>query len=181
MAVELIVTFALLFLNGFFVAAEFAIVKVRSAQVDLVASKGSKIAGIAKHIIEHLDAYLSANQLGITMTSLALGWFGESVFSAIILKFFTLVGIELDPESAHQAAFPLAFGLLTVLHIVLGELAPKTIAIRHPLTTTMAISLPLRIFYLIFKPLIWVLNNMANLLLRMIGIPPTIGQDIHTE
>jgi len=181
MALDLLVTFVLLFLNGFFVAAEFAIVKVRSAQVDLKASKGSRIAGIAKHIVEHLDAYLSANQLGITMTSLALGWFGESVFSEIIIRFFTLVGIELNPESAHKAAFPLAFGLLTVLHIVLGELAPKTIAIRHPLSTTMAISLPLRIFYLIFSPLIWVLNNMANLLLRMIGIPPTIGQDIHTE
>jgi CBS domain containing-hemolysin-like protein len=181
MAIDLFITLVLLLLNGFFVAAEFAIVKVRAAQVDLKASKGNKIAGIAKHIVEHLDAYLSANQLGITMTSLALGWFGESVFSEIILRFFNLIGLELDPESAHKAAFPLAFGLLTVLHIVLGELAPKTIAIRHPLSTTMAVSLPLRIFYIIFSPFIWVLNNSANLLLRLIGIPPTIGQDIHTE
>lgn len=181
MALDLVFTFALLLLNGFFVAAEFAIVKVRAAQVDLKANTGNKIAGIAKHIVEHLDAYLSANQLGITMTSLALGWFGESVFSEIILRFFGFIGLELDPAAAHKAAFPLAFGLLTVLHIVLGELAPKTIAIRHPLNTTLAISLPLRIFYLIFSPLIWVLNNMANLLLRIIGITPTIGHDIHTE
>ena len=181
MAIDLVFTFGLLLLNGFFVAAEFAIVKVRAAQVDLKASTGNRIAGIAKHIVEHLDAYLSANQLGITMTSLALGWFGESVFSEIILRFFDIIGIQMDPATAHKAAFPLAFGLLTILHIVLGELAPKTIAIRHPLTTTMAISLPLRIFYVIFSPLIWVLNNMANLLLRIIGITPTIGHDIHTE
>ncbi|MGR6087520.1 MAG: hemolysin family protein [Arcticibacter sp.] len=181
MAVELLLTLGLLLLNGFFVAAEFAIVKVRSAQIDLKASKGNKIAGIAKHITEHLDAYLSANQLGITMTSLALGWFGEEVFSKLITKIFTVFSIPVSAEFMDKAAFPLAFGMLTVLHIVLGELAPKTVAIRHPLTTTMAISLPLRVFYIIFSPLIWVLNNMANLLLRMIGIPPTIGHDIHTE
>lgn len=181
MALDLLVTFALLLLNGFFVAAEFAIVKVRAAQVDLKANKGNRIAGIAKHIVEHLDAYLSANQLGITMTSLALGWFGEEVFSDIIIRMFTFAGLDLDPASAHKFAFPAAFGLLTVLHIVLGELAPKTIAIRYPLSTTLSVSLPLRIFYIIFAPLIWVLNNMANLLLRLIGIKPTIGHEIHTE
>lgn len=181
MAFDLFLTIVLLFLNGFFVAAEFAIVKVRSAQVDLRASKGSRVARVAKHIVEHLDAYLSANQLGITMTSLALGWFGERIFSEIILSVFALAGVNLDPATAHKVAFPFAFGLLTVLHIVLGELAPKSIAIRHPLSTTMAISLPLRAFYLIFSPLIWVLNNMANLLLRIVGIKPVINQDIHTE
>ncbi|MBK7388488.1 MAG: HlyC/CorC family transporter [Bacteroidetes bacterium] len=181
MALDLFITFLLLFLNGFFVAAEFAIVKVRAAQVDLKASTGSRVGSVAKHIVDHLDAYLSANQLGITMTSLALGWFGEEVFSEIIIHLFSFFGLNLDPASAHRAAFPAAFGLLTVLHIVLGELAPKTIAIRYPLRTTMAISLPLRLFYLIFAPLIWLLNNMANLLLRMIGIKPTIGHEIHTE
>ncbi len=181
MAFDLFITIILLFLNGFFVAAEFAIVKVRAAQVDLKASQGNRVAGIAKHIVERLDVYLSANQLGITMTSLGLGWIGEDVFSAIILKFFAVVGIEVDPLSAHRIAFPLAFGMLTVLHIVLGEQAPKTMAIRHPLATTMAVSFPLRIFYIIFSPLIWVLNNLSNLLLRMIGIKPTIGHDIHTE
>ncbi|MBK6644017.1 MAG: HlyC/CorC family transporter [Bacteroidetes bacterium] len=181
MALDLFITFLLLFLNGFFVAAEFAIVKVRAAQVDLKASTGSRVGSVARHIVDHLDAYLSANQLGITMTSLALGWFGEEVFSEIIIHLFSFFGLNLDPASAHRAAFPAAFGLLTVLHIVLGELAPKTIAIRYPLRTTMAISLPLRLFYLIFAPLIWLLNNMANLLLRMIGIKPTIGHEIHTE
>jgi CBS domain containing-hemolysin-like protein len=181
MALDLFITFVLLFLNGFFVAAEFAIVKVRTAQVDLQVSKGNRVAGVAKHIVEHLDAYLSANQLGITMASLGLGWFGEEVFSEIILRLFHLLGIEVDPASAHKIAFPAAFGLLTILHIVLGELAPKTVAIRHPLTTTIAVSVPLRIFYIVFSPFIWILNQSANLLLRMIGIRPTIGHDIHTE
>src|SRR5262245_21682505 len=113
MAIDLLITIALLILNGFFVAAEFAIVKVRAAQVDLKASKGNRVAGIAKHIVEHLDVYLSANQLGITMTSLGLGWIGEDVFSEIILRFFALLGIEVDPLSAHRIAFPAAFGLLT--------------------------------------------------------------------
>jgi len=181
MALDLVITFLLLFLNGFFVAAEFAIVKVRAAQIDLQASKGNKVAGIAKHIVEHMDVYLSANQLGITMTSLALGWIGEDVFSAIVFRIFDVVGLSLAPETAHQIAFPAAFALLTIFHIVLGEQAPKTVAIRHPLSTTMAVSVPLRIFYVIFSPFIWVLNNMSNLLLRMIGIKPTIGHEIHTE
>ena len=181
MALDLLLTFGLIFLNGFFVAAEFAIVKVRTAQVDLKASKGNKVAGIAKNIVEHMDVYLSACQLGITMASLALGWIGEDVFTVIVFRFFDLVGVTLSPESAHQIAFPAAFALLTILHIVLGEQAPKTIGIRHPLSTTMSISIPLKIFYILFSPFIWVLNNMSNLLLRMIGIKPTIGHEIHTE
>jgi CBS domain containing-hemolysin-like protein len=181
MAIDLLLTLLLVFLNGFFVAAEFAIVKVRAAQVDLKANKGNRVAGVAKHIVENMDAYLSANQLGITMTSLGLGWFGEEVFSSIIIKLFGFFGYEPDPEMAHQVAFPAAFGLLTILHIVLGELAPKTIAIRYPLKTTMFTSIPLRIFYIIFKPLIWILNQSANLLLRIIGIKPTLGHEIHTE
>src|SRR6187399_312695 len=127
MAFDLFITFVLIFLNGFFVAAEFAIVKVRAAQVDLKASKGNKVAGIAKHIVEHMDVYLSANQLGITMASLGLGWIGEDVFSLIVFRFFDLLGLNLSPETAHQIAFPAAFALLTVFHIVLGEQAPKTV------------------------------------------------------
>src|SRR4030095_789269 len=98
MVLDLFITIVLVFLNGFFVAAEFAIVKVRAAQVDLKASKGNKGAGIAKHIVEHLDVYLSANQLGITMASLGLGWIGEDVFSAIMFHFFDFVGLNLSYE-----------------------------------------------------------------------------------
>jgi len=181
MATDILITIFLLLLNGFFVAAEFAIVKVRYAQVELKVTSGDRIAHIAKNIIENLDSYLSATQLGITMTSLGLGWLGESVFSSLILNFFDFAGIDLSPATAHKVAFPIAFGLLTVLHIVIGELAPKSIAIRFPLSTTLSISAPLRIFYLIFGPLIWVLNKSANFLLKVIGISALGGHEVHTE
>lgn len=181
MAVDLLITTLLLVLNGFFVAAEFAIVKVRAAQVDLHLSKGNRFAGVAKKIVDHMDAYLSACQLGITISSLGLGWFGEEFFSLLILKLFGVLGLNLDPDTAHKVAFPAAFGLLTILHIVLGELAPKSVAIRYPLSVTLGISWPLRLFYILFSPFIWVLNNSANLLLRIVGIRPTVGHEIHTE
>jgi CBS domain containing-hemolysin-like protein len=181
MALDIFLTIFLLLLNGFFVAAEFAIVKVRMAQVELKVTGGSRLADIAKHIVEHLDAYLSATQLGITMTSLGLGWLGESVFSAIILNMFDFFGLQMNPETAHRVAFPAAFGLLTILHIVIGELAPKSIAIRFPLNTTLSIAAPLRIFYIVFSPLIWTLNKAANFLLRVIGIRSVGGHEVHTE
>ncbi len=181
MAISIIISILLLLLNGFFVAAEFAIVKVRMAQIDLKVNSGNQLASISKHIVEHLDAYLSATQLGITMTSLGLGWLGESVFSTLILNSFNFFNLDLDPETAHKIAFPVAFGLLTVLHIVLGELAPKSIAIRFPLNTTLSISAPLRVFYIVFSPLIWTLNKLANFLLKLIGVRSVGGHEVHTE
>jgi len=181
MASDLLITLLLLLLNGFFVAAEFAIVKVRSAQVDLHLAKGNRFAGVAKGIVDNMDSYLSACQLGITISSLGLGWFGEELFSLIIIKTFHLLNLNLDPDTAHRVAFPAAFGLLTILHIVLGELAPKSIAIRFPLSVTLSVSWPLRLFYIVFSPFIWILNNSANLLLRIVGIRPTVGHEIHSE
>lgn len=181
MIFDILLTLFLVFLNGFFVAAEFAIVKVRSAQVELKANKGSSSAKIAQNILGHLDGYLSATQLGITLASLGLGWVGESIVSEIIINIFSAVGYELNPESAHKIALPFAFAVITVLHIVFGELAPKSIAIRHPLETTLAVSFLMRTFYYVFRPFIWVLNGMANLILRAIGIKPIHGHDIHTE
>lgn len=181
MLLNILLTIFLVLLNGFFVAAEFAIVKVRASQIDLKANKGHGSAKTARHIVEHLDAYLSATQLGITLASLGLGWIGESVVADIIINIFHMAGSDIDEASAHKAAFPIAFALITVLHIVFGELAPKTIAIRHPLQTTMMISWPLKIFHLIFRPFIWVLNGTANAFLKLIGIKPVTDTDIHTE
>jgi CBS domain containing-hemolysin-like protein len=171
----------LVLLNGFFVAAEFAIVKVRSSQVELKANKGSSQAKIAKHILSHLDAYLSATQLGITLASLGLGWVGESVVASAVIMLFDKMGLVITAATAHSIAVPTAFILITICHIVLGEQAPKTLAIRYPLESTMIVAVPLRLFYLVLKPFIWMLNSLSILALKIVGIKPIHEQEIHTE
>ncbi|OGU63149.1 MAG: hypothetical protein A3H45_13060 [Ignavibacteria bacterium RIFCSPLOWO2_02_FULL_55_14] len=168
-------------LNGFFVAAEFAIVKVRSTQIEPMARKGNLRARIAQDVVAHLDAYLSATQLGITMTSLALGWIGEPFVKNMIQPWLEPFGIE-NPAVVDGIAFGLAFGIITFLHIILGELAPKSLAIQKPQATTLAIAYPLKLFYVVFKPIIWTLNTMANLILHTIGIQPASGGELmHSE
>jgi len=179
MAFDVSLTIFLVLLNGFFVAAEFAIVKVRSSQIAL--EKGNLSKRTAKYIIDNLDGYLAATQLGITLASLGLGWVGEDVMSRIILNTMHGLGLELTETMAHAIALPLAFFVLTVMHIVFGELAPKSIAIRYPTSTTLKVSIPLQIFYYVFRPFIWLLNGMANTFLRMFGIRPINDQDIHSE
>lgn len=180
---KLLLTLFLVFLNGFFVAAEFAIVKVRTSQIEVHQELNSKVAGVAKNIVANLDAYLAATQLGITLASLGLGWVGESSLTPVIMKVFDLFGMT-GPEwysVAKSISFPIAFAIITILHIVFGELAPKSIAIHFPTKTTFSIALPLRIFYFVFKPIIWLMNGLANGILRMFGITPVHGSDIHTE
>lgn len=180
MILDIFITLFLVFLNGFFVAAEFAIVKVRVSQLEVKAQSGHKTAGLALNIIKNLDAYLSATQLGITLASLGLGWIGESVVTDIIINLMSFFGYNPNPELAHFWALPIAFILITVLHIVFGELAPKSIAIQKPESTTLSIVHPLRWFYLIFKPMIWVLNGFANLILKGVGISLKGGSEIHS-
>jgi CBS domain containing-hemolysin-like protein len=180
MIADLILTLFLVVLNGFFVAAEFAIVKVRSSQLE-VAKASKSLTDTARNIVGNLDAYLAATQLGITLASLGLGWVGEGVMTSIIINFFDTLNLTINPETAHKAAVPVAFFIITVLHIVFGELAPKSIAIRYPTGTTFAVAWPLRVFYFIFRPIIWLMNGFANLLLRMVGIKPLHGNEIHSE
>lgn len=177
---DILLTIFLVFLNGFFVAAEFAIVKVRLSELEIRLLTGSSMAKRAKHIVSHLDAYLSATQLGITLASLGLGWIGESVVASVVISLFHLFGYYPDPELAHKIAFPIAFALITFLHIVFGELAPKSMAIQNPASITLAISLPLQIFYLLFKPFIWGLNSVANFILRSLGISTPHGHELHS-
>lgn len=179
MALEIILTLFLVFANGFFVAAEFAIVKVRASQIALEKKSLSKKWTL--HIVDHLDGYLAATQLGITLASLGLGWVGEDVVSKLILNAINGLGFEMSETLAHRIAVPVAFGVLTIMHIVFGELAPKTLAIRYPTSTSMRVSITLQIFYYICRPFIWLLNGMANLFLRMFGIKPMGEQDIHSE
>jgi CBS domain containing-hemolysin-like protein len=180
MGLEIFLTLFLVFLNGFFVAAEFAIVKVRISQIQ-VNTATSFSAKVAHNVVANLDAYLAATQLGITLASLALGWIGEDVVTRIILHFMHWLGFDFSESAAHKIAVPVAFGFITVLHIVFGELAPKSLAIRHPKETTLAISLPLKFFYLLFRPFIILLNGLANVILSIIGIKPVPHGDIHSE
>jgi CBS domain containing-hemolysin-like protein len=181
MAVELFVTVLLVLLNGFFVAAEFAIVKVRGSQLELKTSNNRRLGGITKHIVHHLDGYLAATQLGITIASLGLGWIGEDVLSKIFLSLFEALGYDGSSQLAHSIAIPIAFSFVTFMHVVFGELAPKSIAIRYPVSTTLAVALPLRFFYIIFRPFIWLFNGFANILLRLLGIKSAHGHDVHSE
>lgn len=168
-------------LNGFFVAAEFALVKVRPTQIDPYVQEGHRRAEVARHMIRHLDAYLSATQLGITLASLALGWIGEPAFAWIIEPAVTAVAGE-NPQLVHSIALTVSFLVITILHIVLGELAPKSVAIRKPEETALVVSLPLFLFYKITYPAIWLLNHTANFLLRLVGIAPVSeGELAHDE
>lgn len=188
---NILFTLFLVFLNGFFVAAEFAIVKVRSSQIEVRTGLNKSLSAAAKSIVNNLDAYLAATQLGITLASLGLGWVGEKVMTSIIsdiIIFFRGGTGALSPEAivqihreVHPYAVPAAFGIITILHIVFGELAPKSLAIRFPTRTTFFVALPLKVFYFVGRPFIWILNGFANLILRMLGIKPIHGSEIHSE
>jgi CBS domain containing-hemolysin-like protein len=166
-ALQIIIVLLLVLANGFFVAAEFALVKVRLSQIEKLAKEGSFSARIARSIVNHLDGYLSACQLGITLASLGLGWVGEKFVAGLLTPVLEAFGVE---SMAHAIAVPLAFIVITALHITLGEQAPKIFAIRHAQTTTLAVSPPLMAFFKLFWPFIWLLNETANFMLRLVGV-----------
>jgi CBS domain containing-hemolysin-like protein len=172
---KIFLTFFLVALNGFFVAAEFAIVKVRASQIEIKAKSGSRVANIAKYITQHLDGYLAATQLGITLASLGLGWVGESVMHSIVHD--ALINFNLSEVYITSISTFIAFLFITVMHIVFGELAPKSVAIQRPVATTLFIAVPLQAFYWLFRPFIWVLNGLANVILKMFGISSVGGHE----
>ena len=166
----LALTALLLLGNGFFVAAEFALVKVRSTQLEMRAKEGSASASLARSLLDHLDAYLSATQLGITLTSLGLGWIGEPAVSAMLEPLFHWWGVPDD--LSHQIGVVVGFSLISCLHIVIGEVAPKSLAIARPVEVSSAVAWPMRAFYTFFAPVLYVLNWCSNALLRMVGVEP---------
>jgi CBS domain containing-hemolysin-like protein len=172
----------LVFLNGFFVAAEFALVKIRGSQLEPLAEAGDRTATLARRITENLEAYLSACQLGITLASLGLGWIGEPFLAQILQPLFFKLGID-SPTVIRSISFALAFSAITTLHITLGEQAPKILAIRKPLPATLWVSRPLAFFYTILKPAIWFLNAASNWLLKVVfRIEPMSGHELaHSE
>src|SRR6516162_8778091 len=161
---NLIVILLLVFLNGFFVASEFALVKVRSSQLDALEEENKKVT-LARHVTTHLDAYLSATQLGITFSSLGLGWIGEPYVARLIQPVFLRAGIN-SGALVHGASFAIGFGIITYLHIVLGEITPKWLAIRQPLNISLWVSAPLHLFYSVFRPAIWFLQTSAAWILK---------------
>lgn len=181
MLFDLFITLILILVNGFFVGAEFALVKVRASQLDLRAQKGSKRARAAKKLIEKLDAYLSACQLGITLASLALGAVGEEVISQIIENMMIRMGYAPDNLTIHSISLPLALALLTFFHVTIGEQIPKMIGIKYSMQMTLFVASPLRIFYFIFSPFIVLLNKSSNLALNIFGVTKTGEEEFHSE
>jgi CBS domain containing-hemolysin-like protein len=177
---SLLIVALLIALTGFFVASEFAIVKVRPSRIDQLVAEGNKKAVSAKQVITHLDEYLSANQLGITMTSLGLGWLGEPTVEKMLLPLFEKAGIS--GSLSHVFSFAIAFATITFLHVVVGELAPKTLAIQKAETITLWAARPLILFYRVMYPFIWVLNQSSRLVTSMFGLKPSNEHELaHSE
>ncbi|HVE16147.1 MAG TPA: hemolysin family protein [Chthoniobacterales bacterium] len=166
-ALKLFAILLLVLLNGFFVASEFALVKVRASQLEALVDQGVRGARAARHAAQHLDAYLSATQLGITLASLGLGWLGEPFLAAMLEPFFVKAGLT-SVTVIHAISFVIAFTLITVMHIVFGELAPKSLAIRKAAGISLAVAAPLGLFYSLFRPFILLLNGFANWFLRRV-------------
>ncbi|MFO1050190.1 MAG: hemolysin family protein [Geminicoccaceae bacterium] len=168
MALSLIAVVLLLAANAFFVAAEFALVKVRAMRVETLAAAGSARASLAGRILKHLEAYLAACQLGITMASLGLGWVGEPAVAAVLEPVFRTAG--LSEQILHTVSFVVGFLIFSSLHIVVGEQVPKTLAIRRPEPISLWVAVPLHVFFLLCWPLNWALNSASRAMLRALGV-----------
>lgn len=178
--VSLLLIAVLIALTAFFVATEFAIVKIRSSRIDQLMEEGKPGAKAAKHVVTHMDEYLSACQLGITVTALGIGWLGEPAVKSLIDPLFDRLGI--DASVSHVVSIALAFLIITFLHVVVGELAPKTIAIQKAETITLTFAKPIIWFYRVLFPFIWALNGSARLLVRMFGVKSVTEHEVsHSE
>ena len=174
----LLAVVVLVFANGFFVATEFAIVAVRRSRLEQLAAEGHRSAEAAKQVVGRLDAYIAACQLGITMASLALGWIGEPAFANLVEPPLEVLVGQFAPAAAHGVAVGTAFAIITALHIVVGELAPKGLALQRPEATTLWIARPIQIFYVLFRWPITLLNNVGNGVLKLIGLDPATGHEM---
>src|SRR5512145_3030022 len=166
----LVAVLALVLMNGFFVAAEFSLGGARRTRIAQLAAEGSSGARVAQQAMEHLDSYIAATQLGITLASLALGWIGEP---AIAHLFEPVLHLLLPKEAietvGHTISIAIAFTIVTMLHIILGELTPKSIALQQPEATAVAVSRPVTWFLRLFRPVIFVMNGIGNAIIRALG------------
>jgi CBS domain containing-hemolysin-like protein len=180
-ALKILAVFALVLLNGFFVAAEFSLVRIRETQLDTLVAKNWRRAKMARHIVRNLNSYLSATQLGITMVSLGLGYLGEPIFSSLLEPVFRLFGME-SSEWIKTISLVVGFSVLTFLSVVAGELAPKWLTIQKPLPIALWSAYPLHWFYIALYPFNRLLNHAARFLLEKIGISPDDKADgAHSE
>ncbi|MDR6121013.1 CBS domain containing-hemolysin-like protein [Bacillus sp. SLBN-46] len=180
MIMKLVSVALLIALTGFFVAIEFAIVKVRPSRIEQLLGDGKKGAAAAKRVVSHLDEYLSACQLGITVTALGLGWLGEPTVEKLLHPL--MEALHLNESLTHILSIGIAFALVTFLHVVAGELAPKTAAIQKAETITLLFATPIIWFYKLMYPFIWVLNSSARMLTRMVGLKPVSEHELaHSE
>jgi CBS domain containing-hemolysin-like protein len=175
-----IAVLGLVALNGFFVAAEFSLVAARRSKLDEMIAQGDRAARTVQTALQHLDRYIAATQLGITIASLGLGWIGEPILAQLFDRLFRTLGVNPSPTAIHVAAVPVAFFILTFFHIVLGELAPKSIALTSPEKTARAVVRPLLVFSRVMSPFIWVFNGAANGLLRVFGVEPINDPEGHS-
>jgi CBS domain containing-hemolysin-like protein len=179
-ALMVVLALFLVALNGLFVAAEFGFVKIRSTQVERLVQEGKATAGLVREATRRLDAYLSVCQLGITISSLGLGWIGEPAFAHLLEPLLEPLGV---PEgSVHLIAFAAAFGTITFLHVVFGELAPKSVAIANAEGTSLFVAPFMKFFYYLFLPGIYLFNGTANAVVRLFGVPPpSETEETHSE
>ena len=180
-ATRLGIVLLLVGLNAFFVASEFALVAVRRSRIDEMAAGGDRAARSVQGALQHLDRYIAGTQLGITIASLALGWVGEPALAVLIDRFLGIFGLPPAPDGAHTAAaIAVSFFIITFLHIVLGELAPKTMALVSPEKVSKIVVTPLKIFSRVMSPMIWFFNGTANGFLRLFGIGPASEVQSHS-
>ena len=180
--VRLLAVLALVLANGFFVAAEFAIISVRKTRIDQLIAEGSRMARPVRRALDNPDQYIAATQLGITMASLGLGWIGEPALASLIEPLLVSLPTPISVATSHTIAVTIAFIIITALHIVLGELAPKTVALQHPEKTSLLVAKPTELFLRVFRPFIHALNGMGWAVVRMFGLKAASGHGmVHSE
>ncbi len=161
----------LLFSNGFFVASEFAMVKVRKTRIEQLVNEGNFNAKLAMEALKDLDKFIAAVQLGVTISSIGLGWVGEGTLAKILSPLFAFLSGTSQTVATHTVSASVAFALITFFHVVLGELIPKSIALEYTETTALWVARPMHVLTVIFNPFIWLLNGFGNLVLKFLNIP----------
>jgi CBS domain containing-hemolysin-like protein len=181
-SIRLLAVLALVLANGFFVAAEFGIISVRKTRIDQLLAEGSRMARPVRRALQNPDQFIAATQLGITMASLGLGWIGEPAVATLIEPLLTRLPAQISEATSQTIAFAIAFSIITALHIVLGELAPKTVALQYPEQVSLIVAKPTELFLRVFHPFIRALNGMGWAVVRMFGIRAASGHGlVHSE